>query len=52
MFHPAWFGIDLLVFLLIYSANGASMIKEDAACAGGALVYGGDEFWHLIIPWL
>jgi hypothetical protein len=46
MFHPAGFGINLLVFLLVSRNDIPGMIKQYTAGAGGALVYGSDIFRH------
>jgi hypothetical protein len=46
MFDPSGFWIDLLVLFLVNCDDIPAVVKQDAASAGRALVYGGDIFWH------
>ena len=48
MLNPAGPGEMLPVFELVAAGRLPLVIEEDAAGAGGALVYGGDVFRHLI----
>jgi hypothetical protein len=48
MLNPAGLRKYLLVFLLIMSRDSALAIEEHAACAGGALINGGNVFRHTV----
>jgi hypothetical protein len=50
--HPAWLQVSLTVFLLINSKDTPPVIEDDKTGTGRTLVYGGNIFWHGILPWV
>src|SRR5688500_3723798 len=46
MFHPAGFGVDLFVLLLIHGNDIPTMVENNEARAGRPLVNGTDIFGH------
>ena len=48
VFHPARLGKVLRKFLLRHAQNAATVVEDEAAAAGGALVQGEDVLFHAV----
>jgi hypothetical protein len=53
MLNPAWFGVDLLVFLLIETNDLTTVVEDHEAGAGGSLIDGCCILSHVrILLWI